>query len=352
MDRFDARVFLIEATAAAGDENGVVEPTTQEIQILQPPVPVYVPTPKHILEGRKTNGVLAPRPDVDHEQVKKKPRLEYVPKPMNPEKTISDSTPVYVPTALTDHIDIAIDEYIDSTQKSEDVDDLSGIATELLFENECKDQNTESQIKTVGKSADSENKREKSESSRKHSHSDRHKHGSSKESSHRSSSSSKHKSSHHSSSSQSKSKHSEKDRVRKKRTEDRSSSKDSKSSTSSHKHSSSRKSSGSSRRKTHEHHSKSKSGKEAVVYATDSEVEEDDIEAQCRMIFDEFDPSTVVKGETLEDDDTPAVDSLAKYDDFNKKKRVAHDNADTKPLLSFTRSSNHVHNAMQVFLVV
>lgn len=43
---------------------------------LKPTIPVYIPTPKHILESRKANG----SNKTDEYPASKKPKLEYVPK--------------------------------------------------------------------------------------------------------------------------------------------------------------------------------------------------------------------------------------------------------------------------------
>lgn len=82
-----------------------------------------------------------------------------------------------------------------------------------------------------------------------------------------------------------------------------------------------------------------------IQYEMDSE--EDDIEAQCRMIFDEYvpdeKPSPDKNGHT-----TNAVNEITEpSEEIMQRKRTAHENAD-RPLLPFKKSSNHVQNAMQV----
>lgn len=83
----------------------------------------------------------------------------------------------------------------------------------------------------------------------------------------------------------------------------------------------------------------------------ESDVEEDDVEAQCRMIFEEFDPEMVTPASdsesTTNKDETH--DPMAKYDDSGKRKRVAYENADSqqKPMRTTKPSTNHVQNAMQ-----
>lgn len=87
----------------------------------------------------------------------------------------------------------------------------------------------------------------------------------------------------------------------------------------------------------------------ALIY--ESDMEEDDVEAQCRMIFEEFDPETVTQASDSETmtSTNETHDPMAKYDDCGKRKRVAYENADThpKPLKSH-QSTNHVQNALQV----
>lgn len=75
--------------------------------------------------------------------------------------------------------------------------------------------------------------------------------------------------------------------------------------------------------------------------------EEDDIEAQCRMIFDEYVPNEKPSEET-NGHATDAVNEITeRSEEIIKRKRTAHENAD-KPLLPFKKSSNHVQSAMQV----
>lgn len=361
----------------------------QSIQMLQPPVPIYVPTPKHILEARKENNNTS-------EPNKKKPKLEYVPKSKTPLDT--SQIPTYIPSpmirALSDNecdhketyyptdiysessqpVNVADNKYSDN--KNEDI---------LVENNESKIQNDmkfeSSSIKLHRHSSSSS----KSSNSRSHSgsHSSRHKdkhsssskesssHHRSSNSSHKSSSSSKLSNHHsHSSSSSSKTKHS--DKSKEKQTEK--DGKDAHHSSSKHKSSrhkgdekkklsksssSSSKSHNSSSKKDQNSTGKSSSGngehidtfvdEDKLQYDFDSD--EDDVEAQCRMIFEEFDPTSVAKEDEQETDSSEKTDSSnAKYDNFNAKKRVAYENADKqhKPLATFNRKSNHVSNAMQV----
>lgn len=91
------------------------------------------------------------------------------------------------------------------------------------------------------------------------------------------------------------------------------------------------------------------------VFDTDSE--EDDVEAQCRLIFDEFQQSDTItsndsalkRKKTAADDNTDPSDN--KYDDAAKKKRVAYDKAEEirGPALKekLPIKTNHMSNAMQ-----
>lgn len=87
----------------------------------------------------------------------------------------------------------------------------------------------------------------------------------------------------------------------------------------------------------------------AIQYEMDSE--EDDIEAQCRMIFDEYVPDEKRTEET-NGHTTDAVNEISeRNEEIMKKKRTAHENAD-KPLLPFKKTSNHAQNAMQVKILI
>lgn len=87
------------------------------------------------------------------------------------------------------------------------------------------------------------------------------------------------------------------------------------------------------------------------MYETD--LEEDDVEAQCRMIFEEFEPDTVAPASdadaTTQSSTNEPYDPMAKYDDSGKRKRVAYENAESqhKPLKTSNQNINHVRNAMQ-----
>lgn len=86
--------------------------------------------------------------------------------------------------------------------------------------------------------------------------------------------------------------------------------------------------------------------KAAIQYEMDSE--EDDIEAQCRMIFDEYVPVEKTSDETNGHATDAANEITERSEEITKRKqRTAYENAD-KPLLPFKKSSNHVQNAMQV----
>lgn len=360
--------------------------------MLEPPVPpVYVPTPKHILEARKENGpktTVTTAAIVSLEPTKKRPRLEYVPRSKHPVDNALPA-PTYVPSAISS----PSDEYVPANESNE-TDDLTGIASELISTNETTQNlnevsneskcavlpeistgSNETSMRTESEEKSSSRRGSNSKSSSHSSHhSDRHKHGSSSsKSSHRSTSSSHKKStsSHSSSSSsRSKSKYSDKDKEKDKekgKDKDRSSSKDGKkkdeerngekkSSSSQHRSSSHKRSrhrSSSSERKTkgESASSKEKCNLNALMYETD--LEEDDVEAQCRMIFEEFDPETVPPSDadsTAPTGTDETHDPMAKYDDSAKRKRVAYENAESqhKPSKSSKPSTNHVQNAMKV----
>lgn len=365
---------------------------------LQPPIPVYIPTPKHILEARKasstttttaaattTTTTIKERSDGS---ARKKPKLEYVPKAIS---NNSGPVPTYIPSSVRntsideyEPVNTANDETVIRTNIEADSngDDISGLLTELL-----SDEVTNNQIYTDGmtnESADSKDSKEKSKENSHKSSSSRHRHHSSSHkssrsekshpdrksstSSSRSSSSTMHKSSHHSSSSSSsrKSKHSDKEKDISSKEKDKHSTKSSKESKhrSSEHRSKSSSSSSSSRRhsssshsdkKTHSSNNNSSSLKEdcineSMVY--ESESDEDDVEAQCRMIFEEFDPSTIeIKPDDMPHDvSSPDQESNGKMEDAAKKKRIAHENVNrqVRSSESFVKKANHVQNAMQV----
>lgn len=315
--------------------------------------------------------------------------MEYVPKAIN---NHSEPIPTYIPSSVPNQT--SNDEYEPSPVFSkEDVienpidvdlnaDDISGLLTELSSEQITNNENhtvnvpndSEQTIDLKGsqhhKSKENSHRSLSSSSSssrhRHHSSSSTHKSSHSDRKSSSRSSGSTHKSSHHSSSSSSrKSKHSDRDRDKEKSVHTSSSksskesrhknehrSKSSSSSSSSSRHHSS---SGHSNQKTHNSNNNNKTKdcqNSSVIYETDSE--EDDVEAQCRIIFEEFDPSTL---ECKQDEmpngsatSTEEDDSTSKVDDVTKKKRVAHENADNqnKPITTIKRHTNHVTNALQV----
>lgn len=89
----------------------------------------------------------------------------------------------------------------------------------------------------------------------------------------------------------------------------------------------------------------------------ESDLEEDDVEAQCRMIFEEFEPDTITPASDSESAEHPnrtdSVDPMAKYDDASKRKRVAYENADQhhKPLKARNKGTTHIQSAMQVIFL-
>lgn len=85
-----------------------------------------------------------------------------------------------------------------------------------------------------------------------------------------------------------------------------------------------------------------------MLYESGSE--EDDVEAQCRLIFEEYKPEKNESNGNDEHTQDEINDDAAQADDASKKKRVAHENADkqNKPIAPFKKTANHVQNAMQV----
>lgn len=79
------------------------------------------------------------------------------------------------------------------------------------------------------------------------------------------------------------------------------------------------------------------------------ESDEDDVEAQCRMIFEEYEPKEIsadeMNGTTSKPDDNEK--SSIENETALGKKRLAHENAD-RPIIPFKKSVNHAQNAMQV----
>lgn len=342
-------------------------------QTLAPPVPVYIPTPKHILEARKANSSTA-----EHSEgaKKKKPKLEYVPKAIS--KNNSGPIPTYIPSTVRN---TSIDEYeptnpvnndsvipMDTDNGGANGDNVTGLLTDLLSEqittndqNHTKSPTKESDDNKELKEKSKENRHKSSSSSSRHRHhSSSHKssrsdksHSDRKSSSSRSSSSTHRSSSHHSSSSSKKSKQSDKEKeISSKEKSKHSSSKHkssehrSKSSSSS---SSSRRHSSSSDKKTHSSNINSSNKKEDCI-ETDSE--EDDVEAQCRMIFEEFDPSTIeIKPDDMPNNvSSPEHETNGNNEDALKKKRIAHENVNNQVRSSeqFKPKANHIRNAMQV----
>lgn len=306
--------------------------------------------------------------------------MEYVPKAItNNSAPIPTYTPSPVPNTLCDEYDPsnvsnvfghddAISNNIDGDSNG---DDISGLLTELSSEQITKSENnTENMIdnsKVFNELTDSkgskENHHKSSSSSSRHRHhssdSSNNKDRKSSRSSSKSSSSTHKSSSHHSSH---KSKHSDKSKD-KERSRHSKSSKDSKS-----KSSKSSSSSSSSRhhsdKKTHSTNNSNYSEKEDCINSSvinDTDSEDDDVEAQCRIIFEEFDPSTIEKtcvdtsnGLSLSSAEEDGNDSSTKIDDVTKKKRVAHENANNQvnPITLFKSKPNHTKNAMQVLIKI
>lgn len=362
-------------------------PVQKSTEIVKQPVPVYIPTPKHLLEARKANGSIKS----DEPPISKRPRLEYVPKAIS-----NNSTPIptYVPSSVAN---TATDEYEPRNVcgKANDAlpmncdagadsngDDILGLLSELSSEqipnnenqSNCMTIDTKTSSDTIGldeskEPKSKENSQKSSSSSRHRHHSHKSSHSDRKSSSSSRSNSSTHKSSHNSShksrhGDKDKDKHSDKDKAKSRHSSK--SSKDVKHKSSEHRSKSSSSSSSSrhhsshhSDRKTHSSNNNSSSKPKdcvnnSIEYETDSE--DDDVEAQCRMIFEEFDPSTVeTKSEETPNGQSTSADedgndSSTRIDDPMKKKRVAHENADKQvnKMTQFRKHTDHVKNAMQV----
>lgn len=334
---------------------------------LNQPVPVYIPTPKHILEARKVNG--SNTTNDESPVVRKKPKLEYVPKAIT---NHNEPIPTYIPSSLnnTSNVEAAHLEYepthpstvnnrnvfINNIDVDQNGDDITGLLTELSNERTSHDgisaikkPNEENSSKTLNEE-NGRSLKENSHRSSSSSSSSRHRHHSSSyKSTHSSSrsSSSSHRSSHNSSR---KKKHSDKDKHRDKDRDSKEIKKHWSKSSSTHKH----KSSEHSDRKLHSNNNRSSKKEEneaddcdtnSVIYDADSG---DDIEQQCRMIFEQFDATTIEKQSVEPLQVKDVSDSV--IDDTAKKKRVAHENADklTKSIAPIKKNENHLRNAMQV----
>lgn len=350
-----------------------MKPNANQENTQKPSVPVYIPTPKHILEARKANGSSS----TEAHPASKKPRLEYIPKAIT---NNSEPIPTYIPSSVPN--EASNDEYepspvygISNAIEGDAIpnvlgndlngDDISGLLTELSSEEITNHKNDLEKSKETTDLKESKDHKSKENSHKtSSSSSSRHRHHSSSSSTHKSShsnrksssrsSSSTHRSSHHSAR---KSKHSDKDKVKEKSKQSSKSSKESRHTKSEYRSKSSSSSSSSSRhhpsshsdKKTHNsNNDKTKDCKNSsVVYEMDSE--EDDVEAQCRMIFEEFDPSTLDNKQ----DEMPngsATSAEEEVDDITKKKWVAHENADKqiKSIAPFRKKTDHVKNALQV----
>lgn len=376
----------------------------QSNQTLLQPVPVYIPTPKHILEARKTNGTST---DDDEAPNRKRPKLEYVPKAIGINQ---NPIPTYIPSSLNSATNSEQqnasnleyeptkilnknDSFTASDNDRGDVngDDIIGLLSELSetdqmangnqiknttkISNELNVSIESNDVKQSKETTSKENRHKNSSSSRHRHHSSSHRssHSDRKSSSSSRSSSSSHRSSHHSSSR--KSKHSDKD-LHKPSSSSSSSKSSSKHKSSEHRRSSS--SSSSSRHRSSNHSSDKRTSSSnnnnnsnssntnedcannSIIYEEESE--DDDVEAQCRMIFEEFDPETIdgpsdeMIAQELESTTVPdeSDDGASKANDAIKKKRIAHENADKQVKLTTTvnRNINHVKNAMQVGVVL
>lgn len=253
----------------------------------------------------------------ENKTISKKPKLEYLPIPVKKvvatytPKTIKDENSYdpttnvensaalsYVPSKIETDEKTPIEEAVSTTEKSE----------------------TEKKAESSSGSSKSSSRHKSSSSSHKSSSRDRHKksHRDSRSSS--SSSSRRHKSSHKSSS---------KDRSS---SSHKSSSSRSKTSSSSSRHKSSRhkgekEDKQESREKEEKKNSKPKEEEESINLSLNylSEEDEDDIEDQCRMIFENYDPPTETEiRRDVQNTSKTDPDSETTYEG---KKRQAHENA-------------------------
>lgn len=90
------------------------------------------------------------------------------------------------------------------------------------------------------------------------------------------------------------------------------------------------------------------------LFLDESDFEEDDLEVQCRMIFEGYtpgptgQPAPVAAAVAAPPSITSTEESLAKYDDAAKRKRVAHENAERVERPTQHKATNHVQSALQV----
>lgn len=195
--------------------------------------PIYIPTPKHILEARKVLNST----ERSSEPPEKKKRLEYVPESRT---NTTYPTPTYIPSKLNANATNIVEGNING-QNDLNSDDITGLLNELTSEHQSNDEN---HSENVPKSDVENIDKTKSSSTSRHHHSS---HKSSRSQSNRSHSDrdqkiSSNKSSHRSSSSSNKSKHSDKsknsDKSSSKHRSERKSSSSSSSSSSKHRPSS------------------------------------------------------------------------------------------------------------------
>lgn len=248
-------------------------------------------------------------------QIKKRPKLEYIPLPVTIKPPVykpSVIPPVatYIPTKITPEIVEETPEKADEDlDKSLELVIDEGIETNISAA-EIQESNSETDIKKEKKS------------SRRHSHS------SSKSSRH-------HKSSRHESSSSSSSRHHKSSR---------------------HKSSSRRSSSSSKESSSRKHKSKSdKSSKptekpkeEPIDLVASEEENEEDIEEQCRMIFETY--QAPEKSEEIPQQPKPSksTDSEESSTYVNDKKRLAHENSANVERPTTSLRTNHSHSALKL----
>uniref|UniRef100_A0A6B2EG46 Putative rna exonuclease 1 n=1 Tax=Phlebotomus kandelakii TaxID=1109342 RepID=A0A6B2EG46_9DIPT len=323
--------------------------------------PVYTPSQRS--ESKR------PR---EEEPVAKKAKLEYVPHSISTKAVTNDHpAPSYIPslsvlkTTNPDEISFEqideelnlISDILQDVEDNEVLPEVNQVATytpskieEKLPEvkdtekeniEEKPDDKVEKEPEKVVKEEKTKSKEDKKHSSSRHrSHSSKSRHHSSKSShkSHRSSSKS-HESDRKSSHS-SKRHHSSSSRSSSKSASDKKSGK-----------SSSGHSSKSSKASSSSNTQKNSKPPEIDIFALEAESsDEDDIMAQCKMIFEEFQEQPQENSEKLvekEKKSEPAPPDP--YEDVAKKKRIAHENAQSRPSLlpAPPKRVNHMQNALQ-----
>lgn len=164
-------------------------------------MPIYIPTPKHILEARKAQNAS----ERNSEPPDKKQRLEYVPESRT---NTTYPIPTYIPSKLNADATNIVEA---STNGQNDLngDDITGLLSELASKQQSDDENHSENVPNHGVE-DVEKSKSSSKSRHRHSSHKSSRSQSSRSHSERDRKSSASKSCHKSSSSSTKSKHSDK----------------------------------------------------------------------------------------------------------------------------------------------